>query len=240
MDTKKSTKGVLYLIPSTLGESEPLEVLPLSVKKIIEETQFFIVENEKTARRFIKKICPNKAQSDLKLESLNKFTDLSLVSSFLNPCLEGFHVGVISEAGCPGIADPGADVVSIAHEKNITVVPLVGPSSILLSLMASGFNGQNFAFNGYLPIDPQERSKSIKNLEQLLYLSGQTQLFIETPYRNDAMLESLCKHLQSHTKICVACDISLTNAFIKTETAAYWKKNMPKLHKRPCMFLIGK
>jgi 16S rRNA (cytidine1402-2'-O)-methyltransferase len=240
MDTKKLTKGILYLIPSTLGETEPLEVLPLSVKKIIEETQFFIVENEKTARRFIKKICPNKAQSDLKLESLNKFTDLSLVSSFLNPCLEGFHVGVISEAGCPGIADPGADVVSIAHEKNITVVPLVGPSSILLSLMASGFNGQNFAFNGYLPIDPQERSKTIKNLEQLLYLSGQTQLFIETPYRNDAMLESLCKHLQSHTKICIACDISLTNAFIKTETVAYWKKIMPKLHKRPCMFLIGK
>ena len=233
-------KGALYLIPTTLGDNEPLEVLPLSVKKIIEETTYFIVENEKTARRFIKKICPKKAQGSLKIETLNKFTDFSLLPSYLDPCLEGENVGIISEAGCPGIADPGADIVAIAHEKGISVIPLVGPSSILLSLMASGFNGQSFAFNGYLPIDYQERAKSIKQLEQLALQKDQTQLFIETPYRNNAMFDSLCKQLQSSTNLCIACDISLANAFIKTAPISYWKKNNPELHKRPCIFIIGK
>ncbi|MCW1953049.1 MAG: SAM-dependent methyltransferase [Flavobacteriia bacterium] len=239
MEKKRQPIGSLYLIPTTLGENEPLEVLPLSVKKIIEELDYFIVENEKTARRFIKKICPKKSQQSLQLETLNKFTDRTLLSSFLDPCSNGQSVGVISEAGCPGIADPGAEIVAIAHQKNIQVLPMVGPSSILLSLMASGFNGQSFAFNGYLPIDQKERTKAIKDLENIMIKKGQTQIFIETPYRNEALLASLCKTLLPNTMLCVACDISLENAFIKTENISYWNKNTPNLHKRPCIFLIG-
>lgn len=240
MNLNSTSTGSLYLIPTTLGDTEPLEVLPLSVKKIIEQTVFFIVENEKTARRFIKKICPKKAQGKLKIEILNKFTDFSQLPTFLNPCLEGQNIGIISEAGCPAIADPGADIVSIAHEKGIEVVPLIGPSSILLSLMASGFNGQNFAFNGYLPIEPKERYTAIKRLERLVYEKNQTQLFIETPYRNDSLFEGLCKALQGQTKLCIACNITLPEAFIKTQTIAQWKKSIPKLHKKPCIFLFGK
>lgn len=231
--------GSVYLIPTTLGDNEPLEVLPLSVKKTIEEIDCFIVENEKTARRFIKKICPKKPQQSLQLEILNKFTDPSLLASFLDPCLQGQSVGIISEAGCPGVADPGAEIVAIAHQKKIQVLPLVGPSSLLLSLMASGFNGQSFTFNGYLPIDQKERSKAIKDLENTMMRKGQTQMFIETPYRNEALLSSLCKTLLPNTLLCIACDISLENEFIKTESVSYWKKNIPDLHKRPCIFLIG-
>ena len=153
--------GSLYLIPTTLGDNEPLEVLPISVKKIIEQTDVFIVENEKTARRFIKKISSGKSQSSLKLFLLNKYTDSALLPEFLEPCINGEPVGLLSEAGCPGIADPGAEVVKIAHQKNIKVVPLVGPSSIVLALMSSGMNGQIFAFNGYLPIDKEDRKKEI-------------------------------------------------------------------------------
>ena len=169
-------KGNLYLIPSTLGDNEPLEVLPISIKRAIEEIDHYIVENEKTARRFIKKISPRKSQPSLHLETLNKYTEPASLSGFLEPCLEGFDIGILSEAGCPGIADPGADVVKIAHEKNIRVIPLVGPSSILLALMASGFNGQSFAFNGYLPIDSAERRKAIKKMEKLSIEFGQSQL----------------------------------------------------------------
>ncbi|MEH6511882.1 MAG: SAM-dependent methyltransferase, partial [Maribacter arcticus] len=157
MSTKNGKTGNVYLIPSTLGDMEPLEVLPISIKQTIEQLDYYIVENEKTARHFIKKISPRKSQPSLKLSVLNKFTEAQEIPTFLNPCFEGFDVGILSEAGCPGIADPGAAVVKIAHEKNIQVIPLVGPSSILLALMASGMNGQNFAFNGYLPIDNTER-----------------------------------------------------------------------------------
>ena len=158
-----SAKGKLYLIPTTLGDNEPLEVLPLSVKKKIEQTHIFIVENEKTARAFIKKITPKKAQSSLKIYVLNKFTNNIELPEFLNPCLNGNNVGLLSEAGCPGVADPGAEIVKLAHQKDIKVVPLVGPSSILLAMMSSGMNGQSFTFNGYLPIDKAERKKEIKS-----------------------------------------------------------------------------
>ena len=151
-----STQGKLYLIPTTLGDNEPLEVLPMSVKKVIELTNTFIVENEKTARRFIKKISSGKSQSALEVFHLNKFTDASELPEFLEPCLKGINVGLLSEAGCPGVADPGADIVKLAHQKNIKVVPLVGPSSILMAMMSSGMNGQSFAFNGYLPIDKDD------------------------------------------------------------------------------------
>lgn len=235
---ENNTLGKLYLIPTTLGDNEPLEVLPISIKRIIENTNFFIVENEKTARRFIKKISSKKSQSDLHIESLNKFTEPEMIPTFLQPCLEGKDVGVISEAGCPGIADPGADVVKIAHEKNIKVIPLVGPSSILLALMASGLNGQNFAFNGYLPIESNERKSAIKRLEKLSKETFQSQLFIETPYRNDKLFTELCKTLNPFTQLCVACDITLPTEIIVTKTAQAWAKETIDLHKRPTIFII--
>lgn len=234
------TKGILYLIPTTLGDNDPLEVLPLLVKKVIEDTNTFIVENEKTARRFIKKITPEKSQPSLKLVSLNKFTEVSELPSFLNPCLNGINVGLLSEAGCPGVADPGADIVKIAHTKNIKVVPLVGPSSILMGLMGSGMNGQSFAFNGYLPIDKGERKSEIKRLERLSYDMNQSQIFIETPYRNNKMIEDLSTILENDTDVCVACDITLPTEFIKTQSANVWKKNKVDLHKRPTIFIIHK
>ncbi|WP_452223007.1 SAM-dependent methyltransferase [Lacinutrix chionoecetis] len=235
-----NTYGILYLIPTTLGDTEPLNVLPLTVKKIIEQVDIYIVENEKTARRDIKKISPGKKQSNLTLFPLNKFTDASELPSYLEPCLKGLNVGLISEAGCPGVADPGAEVVKLAHLQNIKVVPLVGPSSILLAIMGSGMNGQSFAFNGYLPIDKHERKQEIKRLERLSFEQNQSQLFIETPYRNNKFLEDLCNILNGNTDICVACDITLSTEYIKTMSANDWKKNNVDLHKRPTLFIIHK
>lgn len=232
--------GKLYLIPTTLGDNEPLEVLPISIKRTIENINYFIVENEKTARRFIKKISSKKSQSDLHIEALNKFTEPEMIPTFLQPCLEGKDVGVISEAGCPGIADPGADVVRIAHEKNIKVVPLVGPSSILLALMASGLNGQNFAFNGYLPIEKGERKNAIKDLEKLSKDKNQSQIFIETPYRNEKMFTELKDTLSPITYLCIAADITLPTEYIKTMMVKDWKHQKPDLHKKPAIFIIQK
>ena len=234
------TQGTLFLIPCTLGDTNPLEVLPLLVKKAIEEIDIFIEENEKNARRFIKSICPRKSQPSLIFSVINKYTDNTEIPDMLTPCLQGLNIGVISDAGCPGIADPGAAVVEQAHIKGIKVVPLVGPSSILLAMMASGFNGQNFSFNGYLPIDKGERKLEIKRLERLSVEQNQSQLFIETPYRNNQMLESLMSTLHAQTHICVACDITLTTEYIKTHTANDWKKIKVDLHKRPTLFIIQK
>ncbi|MGK0253601.1 MAG: 16S rRNA (cytidine1402-2'-O)-methyltransferase [Mariniflexile sp.] len=233
-------KGVLYLIPTTLGDNEPLEVLPITVKQIIDSTDTFIVENDKTARHFIKRIAPEKSQPSLKMFHLNKFTEQSDLPGFLEPCLQGINVGLLSEAGCPGVADPGADIVKIAHQKNIKVVPLVGPSSILMALMSSGMNGQSFAFNGYLPIDKDERKVELKRLERLSFEHNQSQIFIETPYRNNKMLEDLSNILEQNTQICVACDITLSTEFIKTQSSNAWKKNIVDLHKRPTIFIIHK
>jgi len=235
-----SPTGKLFLIPTQLGDNPPLEVLPISVKKVIEMTNYFIVENEKTARRFIKKVSSRKSQSSLKIFLLNKFTNTSDFPKFLEPCLQGINVGLLSEAGCPAIADPGSDIVNIAHMQNIKVVPLVGPSSIILALMSSGLNGQSFAFNGYLPIDKNEKRKEVKRLEQLSFENKQSQIFIETPYRNNKMLEELSNTLAANTFICVACDITLSTEFIKTKTASQWKKNIVDLHKRPTIFIIHK
>lgn len=238
MSKGNTSKGKLYMIPTTLGDNEPLEVLPLSIKRTIEEIDYFIVENEKTARRFIKKISPRKSQPSLKLYSLNKFTDQAVIPSFLDPCFQGNNVGIISEAGCPGIADPGADVVALAHEKGIQVVPLVGPSSITLALMASGLNGQNFAFNGYLPIETTDRKKAIKQFERLSKEKYQTQLFIETPYRNNTLLSELLKTLSKETRLCVAADLTLATEFISTKKVKNWSLQELDLHKRPAIFLI--
>lgn len=231
-------KGKLYLIPTTLGENEPLEVLPISIKRAIEQIDHYIVENEKSARRFIKKISPRKSQPGLQIEILNKYTESSELPSFLNPCLKGINVGILSEAGCPGIADPGAEVVKIAHQKNIQIVPLVGPSSLILALMASGMNGQNFAFNGYLPIDSNDRKKSIKLLEKRSKDLNQSQLFIETPYRNEKLLQELLKTLANNTMLCIACDITLPTEFIATKSISEWKLTKADINKRPAIFII--
>ena len=235
-----SLYGKLYLIPTTLGDNDPLSVLPITVKNCIENLEVFIVENEKTARRFIKKICSQKSQASLKLFVLNKYTEESELSSFLEPCENGINVGLLSEAGCPSVADPGSNIVKMAHEKNIKVVPLVGPSSILMAIMSSGLNGQNFAFNGYLPIEKGARKHEIKRLERLSFYNNQTQLFIETPYRNNKMLEDLVSFLDATTHIGVACDITLETEFIKTQTVLAWKKSKIDLHKRPTIFIIHK
>ncbi len=233
-------KGNLYLIPCTLGETPPLEVLPLLVKKAVEHIDHYIVEHEKSARHFIKSIVPRKSQPDLHFQLINKFTHETEIPEMLAPCFEGFDVGVISDAGCPGIADPGAAVVQQAHMKGIKVVPLVGPSSILMAMMASGFNGQNFAFNGYLPIDKRERKTEIKRLERLSKEQEQSQLFIETPYRNNQMMESLLNTLHKDTQLCIACDITLPSEYIKTTSAEEWKKIKVDLNKRPTLFIIQK
>ena len=225
------TKGKLFLIPTTLGENEPLEVLPISIKRAIEEIDYYIVEN-------IKKISPRKSQPNVLIEVLNKYTEPEAIPTFLQPCLEGHNIGVLSEAGCPGIADPGADVVRVAHQKNIQVVPLVGPSSIVLAMMASGLNGQNFAFNGYLPIDTADRKKAIKSLEKKSIDLGQSQIFIETPYRNDKLLAELLKALSINTLLCIACDITLSTEFIATKKISDWKKTALDLNKRPTIFIL--
>ncbi len=236
----EDTKGKLYLIPTRLGDNPPLEVLPISIKKIIEDLDHYIVENEKTARRFIKRVSPSKSQPSLKLNILNKFTTEAESNTYLNPCINGISVGLLSEAGCPAIADPGADIVSLAHQMNIQVVPLVGPSSIILALMGSGMNGQSFTFNGYLPIEKGERKSKLKALERLSSEHNQAQIFIETPYRNMKMLADLASILHPNTRVCVACDLTLPTEFLKTKPAKDWKHNKEDLHKRPAIFIIQK
>lgn len=235
-----NTKGKLYLIPTRLGDTPPLEVLPISIKKIIEDLDHYIVENEKTARRFIKRISPGKSQPSLKLQVLNKYTTEAERNSYLNPCLDGVSIGLLSEAGCPAIADPGADIVHLAHQMDIRVVPLVGPSSIILALMGSGMNGQSFTFNGYLPIDKNDRKSKLKTLERLSSEHNQAQIFIETPYRNMKLLEDLTHTLHPNTRICVACDLTLPTEYIKTNTANDWKHVKEDFHKRPAIFIIQK
>lgn len=231
-------KGKLYVIPTRLGDDVPLEVLPISIKKVLEQVNHYIVENEKPARRFIKKVSPSKSQKSLIINSVNKYTDIAEIPSYLEPCLNGLPMGIMSDAGCPGVADPGAEVIRIAHEKNIKVVPLVGPSSILLAMMSSGMNGQNFTFNGYLPIDKGERKFTIKQLEKISLEKNQAQIFIETPYRNDKMLEDLKMILHPNTRLCIACNITLTTEFITTKTIEEWKNTEIDLHKKPTIFIL--
>lgn len=232
--------GSLFIIPSRLGDQPPLEVLPLSIRKKINDIFHFVVENEKVTRRFIKKIVPGKSQSKLNFYILNKYTQDIEIPDFLNPCLEGNDIGLLSDAGCPGIADPGNQLVKTAHDKNIKVIPLVGPSSIFLGLMASGLNGQNFAFNGYLPIDKKECKSKIKHLEKRSLSESQTQIVIETPYRNQQLFDLLIKTLSADTLLTVACDLSLSSEFVKTKTTEDWKKESIDIHKRQCIFIFQK
>lgn len=232
--------GKLYLIPTTLGDENPYNVLPSDIKPLAQSIKFFFVENERTARRFLKKIDQAINIDELTFLEINKRTRHDEMVEFLEHAIAGNDIGVISEAGCPGVADPGSDAVRAAHHKGIDVKPLVGPSSILLSLMASGFNGQSFTFVGYIPIKHPSRGKSIFYMEQQAMKQEQTQIFIETPYRNNQLLEELCKTLNSNTRLCVACDLTLETEFIKTKTIGEWKKQLPDIHKRPAIFLIGK
>ncbi|HNX11836.1 MAG TPA: SAM-dependent methyltransferase [Paludibacteraceae bacterium] len=230
----------LYLIPTTLGETALDTILPAQNDQIVISLKYFIVENIRTARRFLKKVNREINIDELTFFELNQHTSPEEISTFLKPMQEGQDMGVISEAGCPAVADPGADVVAIAQQRNYVVKPLVGPSSILLSLMASGFNGQSFTFHGYLPIQQSDRAKMLKKMEVQIYNNNQTQLFIETPYRNMKMLEDILTVCMPDTKLCIAVDITLETEFIKTKTVKEWKSQKPDLNKRPCIFLLYK
>jgi 16S rRNA (cytidine1402-2'-O)-methyltransferase len=236
-----SEKGILYLIPTTLGDTaETADVIPVKVNTIINTIDEYIVENEKSARHYLKKIGIKKPLQEIILHPLNQHTEAKELSTYLNSIALGKNIGIISEAGCPGVADPGAEVVKQAHYRNIKVVPLVGPSSILLAIMASGFNGQSFTFNGYLPKERGERIKKLKDLEKRAQQCDQTQLFIETPYRNTHLLDDILTTCDGKTLLCIACDITLPTEFIKTKSVSEWKKQIPEINKRPTIFLIYK
>ena len=228
----------IYLIPNLLGESA-LTVLSPQVAQAVQELTYFVVENEKSARKFIKLIAPDKRQSELQISVIDKHQSTPDYAAYLVPCLQGHSIGIISEAGCPGVADPGAEIVRVAHQKALRVIPLVGPSSLLLAMMSSGLNGQNFAFNGYLPIDKQVRRKTLKTLERKAQ-EGQSQLFIETPYRNQQLLSDLIETLQPDTLLCIATDLTLPTESIRTLPIGQWKHTSVDLQKRPTLFIIGR
>lgn len=230
----------LYLLPVTLGETPIERVLPSYNKEIILNIKHFIVEDVRSARRFLKKVDASVDINSLTFYELNKHTLPEAISDYLRPLADGHSMGVISEAGCPAVADPGADVVAIAQRKRLKVVPLVGPSSIILSVMGAGFNGQNFAFNGYLPIDPAERARRLKELENRVYQENQTQLFIETPYRNQKLMEEILHVCRPQTRLCIAANITCEGECIQTRTVKEWKGHLPDLNKIPCIFLIYK
>ena len=231
-------RASLFLIPVTLGDTEHRRVLPEYNRDVILSIRHFIVENVRTARRFLKKVEPGLLIDDLTSYELNQHTSPEQVAGFLATLAKGESVGVISEAGCPAIADPGADVVAIAQRKDYPVVPLVGPSSILMSVMGSGFNGQSFAFHGYLPIDASERTNTIKKLEGRIYSEHQTQMFIETPYRNNKLAEELIRTCRPSTKLCIASNITCEDEYIHTRPVKEWAGKVPDLSKKPTIFLI--
>ena len=233
-------QGTLYLFPVNLAESPLENVLPEYNRQKMIPIRHFIVEDVRTARRFLKKVDSAFDIDSCQFYTLNKYTTPEEISVYLGAIKNGSDMGLLSEAGCPAVADPGADIVCIAQKKGYKIVPLVGPSSILLALMGSGFNGQRFAFEGYLPIEKEDRIKAIKHLEQRSYSEDMTQIFIETPYRNNKMLEDLTSTLRPQTRLCVAFDLTGPDEFIKTYTVIEWKKKTEELTKKPCIFLIYK
>jgi 16S rRNA (cytidine1402-2'-O)-methyltransferase len=235
----QETKGKLILIPSELGDTAFSAVFPELNRELIRDLRHFIVEDERTARRFIKKCVPAADISALQFFLLNEHTPIEDIYNYLDAALQGNHIGLLSEAGMPCIADPGAGVVRMAHEKGIEVLPLIGPSSVFLALAASGFNGQSFCFHGYLPVDKSQRNKRIKELEQNARQKGQTQIFIETPYRNIAMFEALLQNCRPDTSLCIACNITTSAEYIRTFSIAQWKNQHPDLHKKPAIFLLN-
>ena len=233
--------ATLYLIPTPLADTTAPQVLPPQVVDVVARLPHFLVENARTARRFVKEIAPTRVIEDIRFTVIDKDSSEQEVRQALEPLLkQGLDAGILSEAGCPGIADPGAALAREAHRLGLRVVPLVGPSSLLLALMASGLEGQRFAFHGYLPIEKAPRAAAIKTLEREAQQRQQTQLFIETPYRNDALLADLLAHLQPGTRVCVAADITGAGEFIRTLSVAEWRRAAkPALHKIPTVFLVG-
>ena len=236
MSTKK---GNLYLIPTPLGESDPTNTFTNTLPEVLNRCAAFIVEKEKTARRCLIRMGIERPIGEVKLLTLNKHTAPEDTYHFLDAARRGEDVGLMSEAGSPGVADPGAAIVGMAHREGIRVVPLIGPSSLLLALMASGMNGQSFAFQGYLPRDQRERIQRIKQLDREVQVTSQTQLFIETPYRNRQMFEDLVKTCHPETKLCVACNLTQPDEYIKTREIADWHGKKPDLNKKPTVFLLG-
>ncbi|OWY20645.1 SAM-dependent methyltransferase [Sphingobacteriales bacterium UPWRP_1] len=238
-----ASKGKLYLIPNLLGGNN-LQTIPAYVQQLVQQIEVFIVENTKEARRYLVKLGMNsngKSVNRLTFLELDKHTSEDRFTAYLQPADDGKDIGLISDAGCPAVADPGSLIVRRAHEKNIEVVPLVGPSSLLLALMASGLNGQQFAFSGYLPIESAKKTQHIKKLEQLVWRENQTQIFIETPYRNQTLFADILKTCHPDLRLCVAANLTLPGQYIATHTIGKWKNlPPPELHKIPAVFLIGK
>lgn len=236
------SKGKLFLIPVTLGEeTAPEQIIPAQTLAVVRSLKEFVVENEKSARHFLKKAGTPFIIQEIILHPIGKHVSREEMSTYLNAAKQGTDIGLLSEAGCPGVADPGAEIVKMAHEAGIIVVPLIGPSSLLLALMGSGMNGQQFHFHGYLPIDKNERNRYLKNMERETRQSGTTHLFIETPFRNRQLFDDLIKILDASTQLCIACNLSEPGEYIHTYTVNDWrKKSMPDIHKRPAVFLIGK
>jgi len=230
--------ATLFLIPTPLGETARDRVLPAEIMQVVSRIKYYVVENIRTARRHLRIMVPEIVIDDLDFKELNEHTQPMELDLMLEPLKRGFDVGILSEAGCPGVADPGADLVKLAHEKAFQVRPLVGPSSILLSLMASGMNGQNFAFIGYLPVKPTERANSIRDIERTSSRDKQTQIFIEAPYRNTKLLEDLLTFCNSQTRLCIAVDLTMDSEYVVTKTIAGWKKGVPEINKRPAIFLL--
>jgi len=233
-------KGTLYLVPNTLGNPDLSNTIPSFVARRIETIPVLIVENLRNARRYLKSLNREIDIDRLIFHELNEHTSDEEIPGFLAQAMNGSDTAIISEAGVPGVADPGAAVVRIAHEKGIKVVPLTGPSSILLSLMASGLNGQTFTFHGYLPVKRPERMRKLRELDQCVKRTGETQLFIEAPYRNDGLLKDILENCASGTMLCIAADLTMETEFVQTRPVSAWKKNKPALHKRPVIFLLGR
>jgi 16S rRNA (cytidine1402-2'-O)-methyltransferase len=231
--------GKLFLIPTFLSDQNGADSLPLINNLIISELNYFIVENIRSARRFLRSAGYRKDFNEVLFYELNEHTKSDEVATFLQPLLTGENMGLISEAGTPCVADPGADLVLLAHQNNIRIIPLTGSNSMLLALMASGLNGQQFTFHGYLPIERNERNKFIRSIEKDALISGRTQIFIETPYRNNQLFEALISNCNPGLKLCVACQINTEVEFIKTLTIKDWKTQVPDLHKKPTVFLIN-
>lgn len=231
-------KGKLYLIPSPLGENDPSEVIPLPVLKSLEGFRTFVVEEVRTARRYLSKAGLKGKIDGLEFYELNEHTEAATVESYLNFFNDGNDVALISEAGLPAVADPGAQLVALAHRHGIEVIPAVGPSSLMMSLMASGLNGQSFAFCGYIPAKTDERKSKLKLLEKVSGQLKQTQIIIETPYRNDSLFKDMLSTCSPSTRLCIAANITMPDAYIKTKTIAQWKKEVITIGKRPCVFLI--
>lgn len=232
------TPGILYLIPTPLGENDIAWVIPAAVRQCIASLGHYIVEHPKTARQFLKQAGCALPLQEIKMQVLDEHTPPREFASLLAPLLAGNDMGLLSEAGCPAVADPGAGLVRLAHQQNIRVVPLVGPSSILLALMASGLNGQRFVFHGYLPVENEQRARKIVELEKESKVRDQTQIFIETPYRNQKLLESLTQACRDSTELCIACDLTLASEQIATRTVKEWKRGLPDINKKPAIFLL--